>query len=61
MSKSMFEYLDHARRFERLASFTPDEQTKLLMRSQAAVCYRLALKKAREDAPLIPLSPKSSA
>jgi hypothetical protein len=60
MPKSMLEYLEHARRFERLASLAGDEETKRLMSSQAHACYRLALEKAREDAPIVPVGPVSA-
>jgi hypothetical protein len=46
MSKSLFEYLTQARRFERLACMLPDEEVKRLLRSQAETCYRLAMKTA---------------
>jgi hypothetical protein len=61
MPKSMSEYLTHARRFERLASFIGNEQVKCLLKGQADACYRLALKKGREEAPPLPANAPSSA
>ena len=46
MSKSLFDYLTQARRFERLACMLSDEEVKRLLQSQAETCYRLALKAA---------------
>jgi hypothetical protein len=61
MPKSMFDYLNDARRFERLASLITDEEIKRLMRSQADTCHRLAQKKRRQDASAVPRSPSSTA
>jgi len=51
MSKSIFEYLNHARRFERLACLLSDEAVKRLLQSQAETCRRLAVKHGREGPP----------
>lgn len=53
MRRSMVDYRSEARRFERLAALVSDDEVKRLMRWQADVCYRLALKKELEKALIV--------
>jgi hypothetical protein len=57
MTKSVAEYLDCARRFDRFAMIEPHVEVKRLLSAQIDACYRLAERRARETNAPIPVRP----
>jgi hypothetical protein len=57
MTKSVAEYLDCARRFDRFAMAEPHVEVRRLLSAQVDACYRLAERRARETNAPIPERP----
>jgi hypothetical protein len=61
MTRRVADYLSAAREFERLALLEPRREARELMEQQAKICFRLALKRAKEINQTNPVTPSFSA